>query len=296
MNLPNKITLTRIFMIPIFVALFYVDALPFHYVIAAAVFLLAALTDALDGYLARSRNLVTNLGKFLDPIADKVLVSTALIVLLTRPQAFLVVGAWGLPVAGMLVALILARELIVSGFRMIAAGQNVVLAADKLGKIKTVTQDVSIVFLLVCMDLGAGTAGQIIAYVGLAVFALSAILTVVSGVNYIVKNRCVLSDQEARCAEDDISVEDAEDGEAVAADEASVEEDALLPQVVRYAVENGKISISAIQRYFAIGYCRAGRILDWMEERGYVTPFAEGTTGREVLITEEEYKKLFEEE
>lgn len=305
MNLPNKITLTRIFMIPIFVALFYVDALPFHYVLAAAVFLLAALTDALDGYLARSRNLVTNLGKFLDPIADKVLVSTALIVLLTRPQAFLAVGAWGLPVAGMLVALILARELIVSGFRMIAAGQNVVLAADKLGKIKTVTQDVSIVFLLVCMDLGAGTAGQIIAYVGLAVFALSAILTVVSGVNYIVKNRCVLSDQEARCAEDDISVEGAEDdiavegaedGEAVAADEASAEEDALLPQVVRYAVENGKISISAIQRYFAIGYCRAGRILDWMEEKGYVTPFAEGTTGREVLITEEEYKKLFEEE
>ena len=89
MNLPNKITLTRIFMIPVFVLFFYLDVMNgWNYFVAAIVFVLAAATDALDGYIARSRNLVTNLGKFLDPIADKVLVSTAFILLLTRMEAF----------------------------------------------------------------------------------------------------------------------------------------------------------------------------------------------------------------
>lgn len=88
MNLPNKITLARIFMIPLFVVIFYLPVIPYNYLIAAVVFVLAALTDALDGHIARSRGLVTNLGKFLDPIADKVLVSTAFILLLTGPLSF----------------------------------------------------------------------------------------------------------------------------------------------------------------------------------------------------------------
>ncbi len=192
MNLPNKITLTRICMIPVFVLFFYLDMVPCNYLIAAIVFVLAALTDALDGHIARSRNLVTNLGKFLDPIADKVLVSTAFILLLTRPQAFLLAGEWGLTVAGILVALILARELIVSGFRMIAAGQNVVLAADALGKIKTVFQDACIALLLAGMSFLDSAAGEVIAWIGLGCFALCALLTVLSGINYIVKNREVL--------------------------------------------------------------------------------------------------------
>jgi CDP-diacylglycerol--glycerol-3-phosphate 3-phosphatidyltransferase len=218
MNLPNKITLTRIFMIPVFVAVFYCGILsPWCFLASAVVFLGAALTDALDGHIARSRHLVTDLGKFLDPIADKVLVSTALIVLLTVPTAFTVdpFGAYGLIVAGVLVALVLARELIVSGFRIIAAGK--VLAADKLGKIKTVFQDVSIALLLASMTflaLGAEAvrdefilgareemllnlyrAGEIIAYIGLVCFVLCSVLTVVSGVNYLVKNKKVLKDE-----------------------------------------------------------------------------------------------------
>ena len=89
MNLPNKITLTRIFMIPVFVLFFYLDVMNgWNYLVAAIIFVLAAATDALDGHIARSCNLVTNLGKFLDPIADKVLVSTAFILLLTRMEAF----------------------------------------------------------------------------------------------------------------------------------------------------------------------------------------------------------------
>lgn len=220
MNLPNKITLTRIFMIPVFVAVFYCGILsPWCFLASAVVFLGAALTDALDGHIARSRHLVTDLGKFLDPIADKVLVSTALIVLLTVPTAFTVdpFGAYGLIVAGVLVALVLARELIVSGFRIIAAGKRLVLAADKLGKIKTVFQDISIALLLASMTflaLGAEAvrdefilgareemllnlyrAGEIIAYIGLVCFVLCSVLTVVSGVNYLVKNKKVLKDE-----------------------------------------------------------------------------------------------------
>ena len=198
MNLPNKITLTRIFMIPVFVAVFYCGLLSeWCFLASAGVFLLAALTDALDGHIARSRHLVTDLGKFLDPIADKVLVSTAFIVLLTLPSAFCVAPfeSYGVIVGGVCVAVILARELIVSGFRIIAAGKNLVLAADKIGKIKTTFQDISIGLLLASMSfLKYGLAGEIVAYVGLACFVISAILTVVSGVHYLVVNGQVLKD------------------------------------------------------------------------------------------------------
>lgn len=196
MNLPNKITLTRIFMIPLFVVVFYLGRLtPWCYTGAAVIFAIAAFTDFLDGHIARSRGLVTNLGKFLDPIADKVLVSTALIVLLTSPGAFTVspFGAAGLIAAGVCVSVILARELIVSGFRMVAAGRNLILAADKLGKIKTTTQDIAIILLLVCLSF-SGTTGRVIAYIGLVFFVVCTALTVLSGVNYLVKNKEVLKE------------------------------------------------------------------------------------------------------
>ena len=198
MNLPNKITLTRIFMIPVFVLFFYLDVMNgWNYLVAAIVFVLAASTDALDGHIARSRGLVTNLGNFLDPIADKVLVSTALILLLTRGWAFEVdfFAGWGLIVAGICVAVILARELIVSGFRMIAAGRGIVLAADKLGKLKTVFQDASIALILAGMAFIGYEAGVVIAAVGIFCFYICSVLTVVSGVNYVVRNKQVLSEE-----------------------------------------------------------------------------------------------------
>ena len=204
MNLPNKITLARIFMIPLFVVIFYLPVIPYNYLIAAVVFVLAALTDALDGHIARSRNLVTNLGKFLDPIADKVLVSTAFILLLTEPAVFsapflLFNGAISAETAmritaGVCVAVILARELIVSGFRMVAAERKLVIAADKLGKIKTTCQDVSIAVLLASMSFLETKAGQIAALIGLVFFFLCTFFTVLSGVNYIVKNKQVLTE------------------------------------------------------------------------------------------------------
>ena len=198
MNLPNKITLTRIFMIPVFVLFFYLDVMNgWNYLVAAIVFVLAASTDALDGHIARSRGLVTNLGKFLDPIADKVLVSTALILLLTRGWAFEVdfFAGWGLIVAGICVAVILARELIVSGFRMIAAGRGIVLAADKLGKIKTVFQDLSIALILAGMSFVDSRGGEIVVIIGIFCFFICTALTVISGVNYIVRNKQVLSEE-----------------------------------------------------------------------------------------------------
>ncbi len=196
MNLPNKITLTRIFMIPVFVAVFFLDGiLPYNYIIAAAVFALAACTDFIDGYIARKYKLVTNLGKFLDPIADKVLVSTAMLVLLTLQSGLF--GIFGDLANSLYIAMtvcvciIMARELIISAFRQIAATSGVVMAADMLGKYKTTFQDVSLVVLMVAVDL-TGKAQLILAWTGLALFAIATILTIWSGISYVVKNKAVL--------------------------------------------------------------------------------------------------------
>lgn len=196
MNLPNKLTISRVLMIPVFMLFFYLY-FPGHYFVALGVFAIASLTDLFDGKIARKYNLITNLGKFLDPIADKVLVLSALVVFLTVQPIFTdnYFGWWGLLVAGCGVAVILAREIIVSGFRMVAASSGTVIAADIFGKYKTVCQDVAVVVLLIgegVRELTSHITGAIINYVGLAFFALSVILTVISGINYIVKNIEVL--------------------------------------------------------------------------------------------------------
>ena len=196
MNLPNKITLSRIFLIPVFAVIFFLDMIPYNYFIAAVIFIVAACTDFLDGHIARSRNLVTNLGKFLDPIADKVLVSTAFIFLLARPQTLTVQwqGEWVTVYAAVCIAVILARELIVSGFRMVAASAGLVLAADKVGKVKTTFQDIAIAMLLAGVNFfGSDTASGVINAIGIVALGVATVLTIWSGVGYIVKNRKVLS-------------------------------------------------------------------------------------------------------
>ena len=195
MNLPNKLTLSRVLMIPIFVVFFYVQFTG-HYFVALAVFIIASLTDLLDGKIARKYNLVTNLGKFLDPIADKVLVLSGFVLLLTKPEIFTSnLDSWAIIAAGCGVALILAREIIISGFRMVAAGANIVIAADMWGKYKTTAQDACIIILLVgagVAEITPGIVAEIINYIGLVVFAIAILLTIISGVNYIVKNKQVL--------------------------------------------------------------------------------------------------------
>ena len=198
LNLPTKITLVRLFLIPVFMAVFFIEAIPYRYAVAAAIFVLAAATDALDGHIARSRNLVTTLGKFLDPIADKVLISTAMILLLVIKDS--VCAPFG-SVENLLyaslavcVCIIMARELIISAFRQIAAATGFIMAADKLGKVKATVQDVSIVFFFVGGAFSTTTFGFVVLVIGYVLFALATVLTVWSGISYIVKNKGVLND------------------------------------------------------------------------------------------------------
>lgn len=180
-------------MIPVFVALFYLSVIPFNFCIAAAVFALAAFTDFLDGHIARKYNLVTDFGKFLDPIADKVLVSTALIIMLVPPMGANILSAFVPPFVGAIcVAIILARELIISGFRLVAANKGMVIAADKSGKIKTFLTDIAIVVLLVSANL-SGAGFKVINIIGLVLFYLSTALTVYSGIECMIKNKKVIA-------------------------------------------------------------------------------------------------------
>lgn len=189
MNLPNKITLARIFMIPIFAVMFYLTVIPYNFVISAVIFLIAAFTDFLDGHIARKYNLVTDMGKFLDPIADKVLVSTALILSLVSPTGQIFFSEMSF-VAPVCVALILARELIISGFRLVASGKNMVIAADWSGKIKTFFTDVTIVVMLVSLQFNV----QWLTLTAVIMLVISTLLTVYSGAECIIKNRAILKE------------------------------------------------------------------------------------------------------
>lgn len=195
---PNKITVARICLIPLFVLFFYLKASgEWTKITAACIFAVAAFTDFLDGYIARKYNVVSTVGKFLDPIADKVLVSTAFIVLLTE-QKFMEMYNWMYIVFGIFVAVILARELIISGFREVAAEKNVVLAAGMLGKVKTFVQDLAIFFLIFCIDFRFyrnQTVGTVLFIIGFIFFCIATLLTIISGIEYIVSNRQVFKDK-----------------------------------------------------------------------------------------------------
>lgn len=188
MNLPTKLTLLRIIMIPVFITLFFIPVSYFR-VAAAFVFILASFTDFLDGYLARKNNQITNLGKFLDPIADKILVCGALIAVCLDVHIFQI----GVAVCTMI---ILSRELMISGFRIVASSKNIIMAADKLGKIKTVLQMVCLILLIPYADILSlnETAGNIVLYGGLVLLLLATIMTLISGINYMVKNIQILKD------------------------------------------------------------------------------------------------------
>ncbi|NLM25871.1 MAG: CDP-diacylglycerol--glycerol-3-phosphate 3-phosphatidyltransferase [Firmicutes bacterium] len=160
MNLANWITMIRIFLVPIFMLIVLSD-LPYSGLIAAAVFGLAAATDGLDGYIARSRKQITTFGKLIDPIADKLLISAALVCLIQLGQ----INAW-------IAFIIIGREFAVSGLRNVAAAEGVVIAASKWGKLKTVLQIIAIVSLLLNLP------------GGIYLMWLSVLVTIASGVDY----------------------------------------------------------------------------------------------------------------
>ncbi|KGF14825.1 CDP-diacylglycerol--glycerol-3-phosphate 3-phosphatidyltransferase [Peptostreptococcus sp. MV1] len=179
MNLPNKLTVFRICMVPLFMLFIYLP-IPGKYLISLIIFAIAAITDALDGRIARKYNLVTDFGKFMDPLADKLLVIAALTCMI-KPG---LVPAW-------IVVVIVARELAVSIMRAIAAADGKVIAAGNSGKLKTVTQMFAIVFLL----LGAHTDIGLIFKIGTVLIYLAAILTIYSGYEYFSKNKELFEDR-----------------------------------------------------------------------------------------------------
>ena len=181
MNLPNKLTLLRVCMIPLFVILALVETTATQ-ILAVIVFLLACFTDYLDGHIARSCNLVTDFGKFMDPIADKLLVMSALVILVSQSR----MPAW-------VCIVMLAREFIISGFRLVAAGKGTVIAAGMTGKAKTVTQMVAIVMLFLFSFAHGGGHGFFYVLSNIVLYA-SAILSIVSCVEYIWNNRSVIAD------------------------------------------------------------------------------------------------------
>ena len=194
MNLPNKLTLLRLILIPFFITAFYLGFLAGHYFVALGIFVVASLTDFLDGYIARKYNMVTDLGKFLDPIADKVLVLAGLIVLIADPyetNVFGRIGIIGIIYGGVGVSIIMAREMVVSSLRMMAAKKGIVLASEMTGKVKTFFTDVTIIVLLLAGDLlnFAPDVGVVFDYIGLVCFGISVLLTIISGCSYLIKNK-----------------------------------------------------------------------------------------------------------
>ena len=175
MNLPNKLTMFRVILIPFFVVFLLVDITPADNWIALAIFIVASLTDMLDGMIARKYNLVTNFGKFMDPLADKLLVCSALICLVELEK----IPAW-------VVIIIIAREFIISGFRLIASDNGVVIAASYYGKFKTTFQ-----ILMICLMIADIEA---ISTLTMVVMWIAVILTVVSLIDYLVKNKDVMKD------------------------------------------------------------------------------------------------------
>jgi len=192
LNLPNKITLARIFLVPIIMVflLFRFDfgdikiageVTTYSEIIATFIFIIAASTDGLDGYIARKRKLVTNLGKFLDPLADKLLISAALISLVEMQR----LGAW-------IAIIIISREFAVTGLRMVAAAEGFVIAASKLGKVKTVTQIIAIVLLM----LNNFPFNYIHFPFASIMIWVAVFMTIFSGVDYFIKNKEAIEKKE----------------------------------------------------------------------------------------------------
>jgi CDP-diacylglycerol--glycerol-3-phosphate 3-phosphatidyltransferase len=190
LNLANKITLARIFLVPVVMLFLLVRfdylgsvevsgvRITYSEIIATLVFIIAAVTDGLDGYIARSRKMVTNLGKFLDPLADKLLISAVLISLVELQR----LDAW-------IVVVIISREFAVTGLRLVAAAEGIVIAASKLGKWKTVLQILAVT-LLILQNLPFQSFGFPVDQI--LVWAM-VIMTIVSGIEYFVKNKQVIS-------------------------------------------------------------------------------------------------------
>ncbi|ONI43383.1 CDP-diacylglycerol--glycerol-3-phosphate 3-phosphatidyltransferase [Candidatus Epulonipiscioides gigas] len=185
MNIANKLTTLRIILVFVFMAVIWIPFFELNTTlwIALIIFVVASFTDFLDGYLARKLNLITNLGKFMDPLADKMLVTAAMIALIYLGDAVPngVLPAW-------IVLLILLREFMVSGIRLVAAGQNIVLSANNLGKVKTVVQMAMIIFYLFPIS------NAFLINLTMILTYLALFFTIISGAKYMIDNKDVFKE------------------------------------------------------------------------------------------------------
>lgn len=186
MNLPNKLTIFRIILIPVILVFIISDFInldmQFKRYIATTLFIFACITDCIDGYIARKYNLITNFGKFMDPLADKILVISLMIAIITMKDSVVNLSPW-------VVIIIIAREFLVTGFRIIAIEKNLVISAGNSGKIKTVLQMFMVIFLLLNFN------NNIFINITNILIISSVILTVYSLAEYIIKNSCILKDE-----------------------------------------------------------------------------------------------------
>ncbi len=190
---PNQISMIRIFLVPVLVFFYLADFITWNKFIAVIIFIVAALTDFIDGKLARKTGQVTDLGKFLDSIADKILVLAGLILIVADGTIYAPYGA-------IIAIVILSREFMVSALRQVAAGKNLILAADKWGKYKAFLQDLAIPAFMLLNFLSqynyiSGISFEIVFWICWGLMIVAVLLTIISGINYFVKNREVFIDK-----------------------------------------------------------------------------------------------------
>ncbi len=278
MNLPTKITTARLVLIPIIIVTFCLESLfDWMFIVTEVLFFIASTTDFIDGYIARKYQMVTTLGKFLDPIADKALTLTGLVIGIANCRI-------GIPYfMEVCTIIIVVREFIVSLLRQIAASKNVILAADKLGKMKTMTGMIGLNALIfvpfINWDNNAAIiAGTIFRWIAIVGISLTTILAVVSGFNYVFKNLKVFKEEKS------------------AVEKISENKDCPIPDeniinVLKACVQEKRCDVLFIQKIDNIGYYRALKIAIWIEVMG----FSIIEDNKRVLnMTEEDIQKIEE--
>ncbi len=316
MNTPNKITLSRLLLIPIIVFFYLADFIPFARLVATIVFIIACLTDFIDGYLARKYNQVTDLGKFFDTIADKVLIMTGLILIIAAPikgSAPIVFPSY---LGVVCIIIILAREFIVSALRQIAASRGIVLAADMGGKVKATIQYISVslymlyaffitdIYDIIDNELALKMSG-IIGFILMIILIAATILTIYSGASYLIRNRKVfktdkndnfiknndedledIEDEESTHNETQVQVEDIQDQDKNKI-ELSDEQRLAIEAFLRF----DKVSLSILQKEIGFSSYKSSKIMEELENIGLVSKVI--GRSRKLLITKEDYDEKF---
>lgn len=289
MNLANKLTVLRIILVPFFIFFFLADFEPFIYfnaIIAEIIFLIACFTDFLDGYFARKLNQITDLGKLLDSSADKILVSSALILQVYMAVILYLynfIESYCMIILIVCTIIILARELFISSFRALAASKGIVIAADMAGKVKTFVQMIALALLIVVLDVinVSTTIGLTFFYIGLVLLVIGAILAIISCINYLICNFEVFSENTKK---------------TVSSNDAIIKEnqtdDDLMKQMMQIFINEQKASTSLIIKKLSLSYTLTSKLIDQLENNGWISK-TDSQLNRTVLMTKEKYEEVF---